>query len=584
MKTNIFICLYFLNILLNSLIQYCSKAFTQELYWYSIKNEKQYFDSLFTADEITFQREFEYPFLFLLKEKQRNSYLGIDSLVERKLFIESYWKKMNPNPILPENDWLLAFINRCTYVKKFFSSAKPPFFDDRGKYYIKYGKPTDRYQDSGGRKTVRLFKNPGVYQYFSRLYNGFPPNMYYWTYPNESWVYRNMGQDFIIHFVKEGEDFHEVKSLTKAFSTGIAKNVAWYWNDLIQYRAHLTPSMTRIANNLLQLENEIIIAAQSGIKRSATRSKMLPHRKIFEQKAIFEAEVIMNKRNAPLFVHYPIQAINELNFFSDIVQYRGPDDSTKVDIVILSPLKKNILSDKFPSQLDTISVEFQCLIQDLKGAPMTRVKKKAKFPLNFFRVENFFNVVGHLVFNVLPQQGDLTLQIKEMNNGSIGFSRQVINIRDFSSKNLMISDIQFFKKITKANLQQVLPVMEKQNVMVAPYPYKKIRKSLPLFCYFEIYNLQSAGVTDEYEVELKVYTDKKSRGVFKKLIKWLIGAKDVSISIIHTRPVTNENVQEFMAIDFSNLANGKYRFEITVADKKNKNIVASVQKEIIIID
>lgn len=577
MNTKIFLLLYGICFLLNL---YVSKAFPQESYWDSINNEKQYFDSLSTADEKTFQHEFEYPFIVLLDENQKKTYFNSDSLSLRKSFIISYWKMMNPNPLMPENDWLVNFIARCIYVKKYFASSKPPFFDDRGKYFIKYGKPTNRYRDSGGRKTVRLFKDRGIYQYLSNLYSGFPPGIYYWVYPNESWVYRNIGQDFIIHFVKEGIDFKEVKSLTKALSTGIAKNVAWYWSDLIQYRAYLSPSLTRTANNLLQLENELYFAAYTGKMSATERDNLLPHRRIFEQKTIYEAKVTMNKRTPPFFIHYPVHAFNELNFFNDIAQFRGQNDSTKVDIVFLSPLEKSI----FRSKSDTISIEFQYLVRDLKYNSIAQSKYTLKFPLKLFKMENLRNAVSNLSFVAFPQQGDLTLQIKRMNDGRIGFSKKTFNIKDFSGQNLMISDIQFFTEITNKNQLQILPATRKQNIIVTPYPYQKIRKSSPVFCYFEIYNLRTAGITNEFEISLRVFTYTSGKSIFKKFSTWLTGAKKVAISIVHSQPVTGDIAKELISIDFSNLTNGTYRLEITVTDPLNKSIFATIQKDIVVID
>ncbi len=66
--------------------------------------------------------------------------------------------------------------------------------------------------------------------------------------------------------------------------------------------------------------------------------------------------------------------------------------------------------------------------------------------------------------------------------------------------------------------------------MLAPSPFNKVRKSLPLYCYFE----------------------------------------DMS--------------QELIAIDLNKLTNGAYQLEIVIADTKDKAIMASAQKEFILID
>ncbi len=72
----------------------------------------------------------------------------------------------------------------------------------------------------------------------------------------------------------------------------------------------------------------------------------------------------------------------------------------------------------------------------------------------------------------------------------------------------MVSDLQFFISVTNAIQRQVLPVMKKQNVMLVPYPFEKVKKSLPLYCYFEVYNLQTFGINNDYELTYKVYSTK----------------------------------------------------------------------------
>ena len=565
------------------LLIYSSNSFPQQKNSYAISSEQQYFDSLFASDENSFQRKFEFPFLLLLDEDQKKTYLEIDSLSERKSFIASYWKNNNPDPILSENDWLLDFIDRCNYVKENFPSSEPPFFDDRGKYYIKYGKPNDRYRDGGGRKSVRLFTDKSVYLYIGQLYSGFRPSQYYWVYPNESWVYRNIAQDFIIHFVNESTVFREVNSLNKALSTGIGKNVAWYWNDMIQIRAYLTPTLTRVANDLLHYEHELLFAAHTG-RSPASRTSLLPHNRISNQKSLFEAEVFRHRRNPPLIIYYPITAVNTLNFINDIAQFRGRGDSTRVEILFLAPFKNNILHRKSFAELDTISIEFQTLMRDSLYNPLAQTRDFFSYPKKLINLESHKNAITDLVFLATPQRGDLTLQIKELDDGRIGYEKKPVTIRDFTSQDLMISDIQFFREVTSADESHFMPIHEKNSIKVIPYPYMVIRKTLPVFCYFEIYNIKTAGIDTEFEITLKVLSEKQGKGIFKKFFKRLTGSKQVFISIVQPRSVTDDNIEELIAIDFSKLNEGDYRLEITVTDPRNKNISTTAQKQIVISD
>jgi hypothetical protein len=138
--------------------------------------------------------------------------------------------------------------------------------------------------------------------------------------------------------------------------------------------------------------------------------------------------------------------------------------------------------------------------------------------------------------------------------------------------------------VKNENQSLILPTLEKQNLLLAPYPYLKVRKHVPLFCYFEIYNLRAAGVTESYEITYKVLSNLGQQSLFKKLSRLLTGGKETAISLSQTQPVVDDASQELIALDLGNLNSGTHRLEITVADTKNANLKASVAREVVVED
>ena len=122
-----------------------SHPYAQELYFDSLNIENDYLELLSSVDSVTFVHEFEYPILVLLDEYQTEYYKSLQSVDARKEYIRLYWNRENPNPLDAENRWLKSFIERQDYTKKYFSYNHPPFFDDRGRYYLKYGEPKSQY-------------------------------------------------------------------------------------------------------------------------------------------------------------------------------------------------------------------------------------------------------------------------------------------------------------------------------------------------------------------------------------------------------------------------------------------------------
>jgi len=525
----------------------------------SILTEKQYFAALAVADETTFKNEFETEFVLLLDEQQKQTYGSLAPLTERKAYIELYWKAANPNPLLSENDWLVDYLKRRAYARKNFPYWKPPYFDDRGKYYLKYGKPSFRYEDGGN---------------FDIL-------------PNESWSYENVTRNLLVHFVKEGAVFREIENLLSILIAGRRVDPvkqATGWSALVKKRASVSPVFDRAIARLHELETARAHAARFPNSRTVLAEEYYtPHVvqwRIAEQAKI---EVFKARSEAPPAAHNEIEAVNKLEFYDDLAQFRAPHGSTRMEIALLSPLKKNLVKNYSSDSNDTLNIAYRCLLQNQWFDPVGKDSMTKKFPAKLAALENFSNAVGKLTILAPSQQGDLTLQIKDERNGKLGFSRQPITIRDFRGDSLMISDIQFLTEITNENQRRVLPAARKQDREIAPYPFEKIRKSAPLLCYFEVYNLKTSGITDQYEIVYKIISEKrKEENIFKQVAQALASDKDVAVSVSYSRPVNGDAAEELIGIDLSRVAKGNYRLEITVTDTHTKTIAAKAEKEMVI--
>ncbi|MFQ5630147.1 MAG: GWxTD domain-containing protein, partial [bacterium] len=231
---------------------------------------KQYFDALQNADEQAFEEKYEPYFLLILSPRQKKVYQSYQELDERKAYMFYYWKASNPNPLLPENDWLLEFNRRVAYAKKQFPHRRSPYIDDRGKIYIRYGKPRRRFEDSGGSTRAIFFNKENVRGHFKL---GGPVN--YTLAANETWSYENVTDDFLVHFVKEGTYFREIKSLDELVTSGKRVNqvvipggggardpswVYWFWADMVKKRAPVSPVLARAAAKITDLEHSIEFA------------------------------------------------------------------------------------------------------------------------------------------------------------------------------------------------------------------------------------------------------------------------------------------------------------------------------------
>jgi GWxTD domain-containing protein len=96
---------------------------------------------------------------------------------EREKFIEDFWRRRDPDPDTNENEYREAYYERLAYVNEHFSSGMPGYKTDRGRIYLKYGKPDEiDSHPSGGRYEREASEGGGSTS----------------TYPFERWFYRNI--------------------------------------------------------------------------------------------------------------------------------------------------------------------------------------------------------------------------------------------------------------------------------------------------------------------------------------------------------------------------------------------------------
>lgn len=112
----------------------------------------------------------------------------LDSDDEREQFIIEWWRKRDPDPDTEENEYREAYYERLAYVNEHFSSGIPGYKSDRGKFYLKYGKPDEIESHPAG----------GSYQRTS--YEGGGSTS---VYPFERWWYRHIPgrNDLEVEFV-----------------------------------------------------------------------------------------------------------------------------------------------------------------------------------------------------------------------------------------------------------------------------------------------------------------------------------------------------------------------------------------------
>ena len=123
----------------------------------------------------------------ILTQSERDAWKKLATDDEREEFIKVVWDSRDPDPDTEENEFKEQFYERIAYANEHFTSGKAGRLTDRGRIYIKFGKPDE------------IESHPAGGSYERPSWEGGGSTS---TYPFEKWFYRN------IPTVGNGVDYH----------------------------------------------------------------------------------------------------------------------------------------------------------------------------------------------------------------------------------------------------------------------------------------------------------------------------------------------------------------------------------------
>jgi GWxTD domain-containing protein len=126
---------------------------------------------------------------YIITNEEKKAFKALATDEERENFIESFWRRRDPNPDTEENEYREEYYERIAYANEHFTSGIPGWKTDRGRVYIAHGKPDG------------IESHPSGGSYDRPSYEGGGSTT---TYPFEVWFYRHLdgiGDGLEIEFV-----------------------------------------------------------------------------------------------------------------------------------------------------------------------------------------------------------------------------------------------------------------------------------------------------------------------------------------------------------------------------------------------
>jgi GWxTD domain-containing protein len=123
----------------------------------------------------------------IITPEEEDAYNKLKTNEERENFIHEFWNRRDPSPDTEENEYKDEYYERIAYANEHFSSGKAGWLTDRGRIYVRWGKPNE------------IESHPAGAQYQATSYTDSTA-----TYPFEKWFYRylpGVGSGVEIEFV-----------------------------------------------------------------------------------------------------------------------------------------------------------------------------------------------------------------------------------------------------------------------------------------------------------------------------------------------------------------------------------------------
>jgi GWxTD domain-containing protein len=475
-------------------------------------------------------------FLLLLSEDERTAYNNLGSEQERAAWRHRFWKERDPTPTTERNERLEEHLRRVAYARTFFKAPTRLGFDDRGRIYVKYGPPDDRYIDPAGNVTRG----------------------------NESWVYYNFSGGLAFDFVEK----NGIYRITTLYDALVAEGERFSWLEavkrLYQARADLHPKYNRVLSELERLSTMV-----------AGRDVRFDVQQLIER---VEIDTRTDQLRAPpdLYVHdYGGEA---LPIVFNTANFRAADGKTRVEVYFAVSFR-DLTFLPSEGQLKTTLLPVVAIF-DHNYNLIARDSTTVTLTLDSPAQKKLKNFVNQFAFEIDPGQYLLFIRARNPESKRIGIYRVAVVAQNFDTDRLALSDIQFSHQIRPAEAGDKFV---KNGLTVGPYPFRSVYRNQPISIYYEIYNLarDEEGKT-AYTIDYEVTVVKRERSGIAAPVQSITdvfsgGVKERITSTVSRRG-SDTNAVEYIGFDLSELPPATLELTVRVTDQVSGNQVSTTRR------
>lgn len=442
----------------------------------------------------------------IAKEQEKKEWQQFHDVNTKKEYLKKFWKIRDPNIVDGYNERLTEHYQRVFYAREFYDISREPYVDDRGKVFIRYGKPDRIYSSNLPEPNIR---------------------------ENESWIYEYIDGGLHFDFVLL-EKGYELRPLGDA-AIRWDKSIGGLFKARWDYHRYYSDIAIRFDSK--RFANDWDLTSYSMYRMEWEKVQANAQKDHFE---------------------FPITAPH-LQMNSNIISFKEGSGQSRIDFAYTIPYKELKFFSLAGANKSMLQIKVKLL--DSLYRDVAYMEKEVPIEASSSEVSTL-SYVDEIRTIVKPGLYRMGIEIRNNENQKIGIYRiDTLRVPDYSSPHLTLSDIQLAAKITP-NVTEGPFVKPHTDLYVLPNPAAKIINMSPLNLYYEIYNLtlNNEGKSD-YEITYRI---EKSGG--GNIFSRIFSGKGKSIAQ-STRKQGNSTIQrEYIGFDISELPEGKAMLEIRIKD------------------
>ena len=471
----------------------------------------------------------------ILTQSERDAWKKLATDDEREKFIQSFWDVRDPDPDTDENEFKEEFHERVAYANEHFSSGKPGRLTDRGRIYIKFGKPDGVESHPAG----------GAYERPSWEGGGSTS-----TYPFEKWFYR------YIPNVRSGVELEFVDP-TGSGEYRLARNPNE--KDALLYVPGAGPTFAELAG----LENRADrISGVSGAGMANYRRAQDSPFEVMDLLTSLERDQPVDRNLLGSSTDTPITDDNPINFESKFHYFRQSDN--RVMAVLTIQTDNDELRFENSGGLETAHLNIFGKVMTVANRRVTKFEDLVTTTATSEELSTIRKRKSAYAkaFILNPGRYRVDIFVRDTKTGAAGYKAVAFTVPEYPANQPTASSLVLASKLEKMEAGAAITPFVIGTTKVIPNLSGVYRRGEPVGVYLQVYNAAIDQTTLRPAADAEYVLLKNDKEVAKQIEDWR-QINDAGQRLTLTR-----------LIDSRMLEPGEYQIQIRIRDHVSGQTIA----------